>query len=132
MRRVILSLAALAASGLAQAPPPGFPAIQAQADLPQGQGPQVVTQLLRTIPVGGASGWHSHPGLEITYVLGGITEMRRADGTSLRYATGESFVIPRGVVHNGVNVGKVPLLLVVTYITDKGAPLRIDAPAPSR
>ena len=99
----------------------------AQADLPEGHGQQAVTQLIRVFPVGGSSGWHTHPGLELGHVLSGVTEMRLGDGTSHRYAAGESFAIPRGTVHNGVNVGRVPARLLITYVTDKGAPQRTVA-----
>jgi len=131
MRKATLALVALAAPLLGDSIPPGFPMVLAHADVPQDHGPQAVSQLLRTIPIGGSSGWHRHPGIEIGHVLSGVTDMRLADGSSLRHVTGESFVIPRGVVHNGVNAGKEPLLLVVTYITDKGTPVRIDMPDPA-
>lgn len=44
---------------------------------------------------------------------------------------GGSFTIPRGAVHNGVNVGCVPARLLITYLLDKGAPQRTDAPDPA-
>lgn len=120
--------AALPLSANPTTPPP--PQVLAQADLPDGHGQQAVTQLIRIFPVGGSSGWHTHPGLELGHVLTGVTEMRLADGTSRRYRQGESFAIPRGLVHNGVNVGRVPARLLITYVTDKGAPQRTDAPDP--
>ena len=129
MRRLALAAALLSAPLLA-APAPPPPQVLVQADVPQDHGPQAVTQLIRTFPVGGSSGWHTHPGIELGYVLSGVTEMRLADGTRHHYAAGESFSIPRGAVHNGVNVGRVPVRLLVTYVLDKGAPQRTDAPDP--
>ena len=129
MRKLALA-AVLLATPLLAAPAPPPPQVLAQADLPEGHGQQAVTQLIRIFPIGGSSGWHTHPGLELGHVLAGVTEMRLADGTSHRYAAGESFAIPRGVVHNGVNVGRVPARLLITYVIDKGAPQRTDAPDP--
>ena len=131
MRKLALA-GALLAQPLLAAPAPPPPQVLAQADLPEGHGQQAVTQLVRIFPVGGSSGWHTHPGLELGHVLSGVTEMRLADGTSRRYAAGQSFAIPRGVAHNGVNVGRVPARLLITYVIDKGAPQRADAPAPGQ
>ncbi len=44
---------------------------------------------------------------------------------------GDSFLVPRGVAHNGVNVGKVPARLLITFVTDKDVPLRTAVPAPA-
>ena len=87
--------------------------------------------LERTFPVGGESGWHTHPGYEIGHVVAGETEMRTPDG-AVRYKAGQTFVIPRGTVHNGVNVSDVPAVLVITYLVDRGAPVRKDAADPHR
>lgn len=129
----VLAISALALP-LAAAPPPvpSPPATRlAEAEIAHDHGPQVLTQHSRTFLVGGSSGWHSHPGIEVGHVLSGAAEMRLADGTRRIYRAGESFVIPRGVVHNGVNVGRVPTRLLITYVVDKGTPQRIDAPDPT-
>ena len=47
-----------------------------------------------------------------------------------RLRPGDSFVVARGVAHNGVNLGKEPARLVLTYMVDKDAPLRTSVPAP--
>jgi len=39
-------------------------------------------------------------------------------------------MVPRGLAHNGANIGKVPARLAITSITDKEAPLRSPAPTP--
>lgn len=138
-RTIALRMLAAAAFALALpgttapagSPPPPAAQRLAQAELPEGLGAQAITQHSRIFLRGGSSGWHTHPGIELGHVLSGVTEMRLADGTSRRYAAGESFVIPRGVVHNGVNAGRAPARLLITYIVDKGAPQRIDAPDPT-
>lgn len=97
--------------------------------VPLDHGAQDAVVLERTFAVGGESGWHTHPGYEIGRVVSGETEMHTANGT-VRYRAGQTFVIPRGTVHNGANAGDVPAVLVITYIVDHGAPVRTDAPAP--
>lgn len=114
------------ASALLSAAAPG----ETRVSVPEDHGPQEVAVVAREFPVGGGSGWHAHAGIEIGRVVSGVTEMRLESGEVRRYAAGETFVIPRGVVHNGVNVADVPARLVVTYLLDRGAPLRSDAPDP--
>lgn len=75
------------------------------------------------VDVGGVAGRHSHPGDEISYVLEGEGELRVDGEDPRRVKAGEAFVIPAGVVHDALNVGKVPLKLVGVYVVDKGKPL---------
>lgn len=122
---VVVVIAAAPAAAVQPAPPPS----EVRVEVPQDLGPQQVVVLTREFPVGGASGWHRHPGVEIGQVLSGITEMQ-TDGAKRRYAAGETFVVPRGVAHNGVNVGREPARIAITYLIDKDAPLRSDAEDP--
>ena len=124
MRRTVAAIV-LAALSLAAAPAPAETRVEVPGDL----GPQQVVVLIREFPVGGSSGWHRHPGVEIGQVLSGVTEMR-VEGAARLYSAGDTFVVPRGVAHNGVNVGPVPARLAITYLVDKGAPLRSDAADP--
>lgn len=125
----ILLLAPAAAAAAAPLPagtaPPVAPTV---VQVPADRGPQDAVVLERVFPVGGQSGWHTHPGYEIGHVVSGETEMRTAQGV-VRYKAGETFVIPRGTVHNGVNPGGAPTVLVITYLVDRGVPVRSDAPA---
>jgi quercetin dioxygenase-like cupin family protein len=100
----------------------------ADLDVPQDKGPQHVTTLVREFPMGGSSGWHRHAGTEIAYLIAGQMTLER-EGQAMRLLhPGDSFVVARGVAHNGVNIGKEPARLVITYLVDKGSPLRIPAP----
>jgi quercetin dioxygenase-like cupin family protein len=126
MRRSIGILALLACGSAAAAPPQG----EVRVEVEHSRGPQQVVVLTREFPVGGSSGWHRHPGVEIGQVLSGVTEMRTAEGVML-YAAGDTFVVPRGVAHNGVNVGEEPARIAITYLVDKDAPLRADAIDPN-
>jgi quercetin dioxygenase-like cupin family protein len=44
--------------------------------------------------------------------------------------TGDSFTMPRGLAHNGVNKGAEPARVVITLVVDKGAALRQPVLAP--
>ncbi len=80
------------------------------------------------VAAGGRAGRHTHPGDEISYVLDGQIELL-VDGQPARVVkTGESFVIPAGVVHDAHNTGDVPTRLVGVYVVDKGKPLASPAP----
>lgn len=109
---------------LAQA---GAPPI-ADLDVPRDKGTQHVTTLVREFPVGGSSGWHTHAGVEIAYLIAGeMTLEQQGQATRVLHA-GDSFMVPRGVAHNGANIGKTPARLVITYVVDKDAPLRTPVP----
>lgn len=126
----MLSLFLLAATPAAPAvlPPP---APLSTFDVPQDKGAQEVQVVRRTFPVGGSSGWHTHPGVEVAYLLSGEMLLEMAGQPPRRLRAGESFTMPRGVAHNGTNRGKVPAMLVITYVFDKGAPPRTAVPPPA-
>ena len=125
--RLPIVLAVLLASqpALAAAPPP----MDFRLDVPQAA-PQQVEVLLREFPVGGSSGWHRHPGVEIAYLIEGEMTLEVEGQPVRRLTPGDSFMIPRGVAHNGANVGTVPARLAITYVTDRGAPVKIPVELP--
>jgi quercetin dioxygenase-like cupin family protein len=120
---LLLFLAAQAAAPLA--------APTVEIDVPEGHGPQSVQSHTREFAPGDSSGWHTHPGVEMGIVLSGEMEMRLADGTVRRFGPGQTFTIPRGTVHNGVNVADGPSRLAITYVYDKGKPVRTRVPEPA-
>jgi quercetin dioxygenase-like cupin family protein len=75
-----------------------------------------------TIPVGGREGRHTHPGTMIGYLTQGSFTME-VEGKMTDYEAGASLVIGPGVVHEGINRGKVPIKALVTFIVPKGQPL---------
>ncbi|MDJ0346914.1 cupin domain-containing protein [Streptomyces sp. H10-C2] len=85
-----------------------------------------------TIAPGGSTGWHYHLGPLIAVVQAGTLTRTLADCTVERSSAGQSFVEPDGArkVHNGRNLGTVPVVLYVTYLVPEGAPLSVDAPDP--
>jgi quercetin dioxygenase-like cupin family protein len=113
----------------AAAAPGPAPVTHAALDVPQDKGAQQVIVQSRDFPAGASSGWHIHPGTEIAVVVSGEMEMVTAGGVR-RFKPGESFTMPRGLAHNGINPGGETARVVITLVVDKGAPPRQSVPAP--
>lgn len=128
--RVLIAVSAMAFSkaALAQVGAPPVPTL-AELDVPQDKGTQHVSTLVREFPVGVSSGWHTHAGVEIAYLIAGEMTLEEEGQATRVLHPGDSFMVPRGVAHNGANIGKVPARLVITYVVDKDAPLRTRVPA---
>lgn len=75
------------------------------------------------IPNGQATGRHTHPGDEISYVLEGQAELTIDGGEAHVYKQGEAYVITQGKVHSVRNVGPGPLKLVAVSYVVKGLPI---------
>jgi quercetin dioxygenase-like cupin family protein len=122
MRIVIASALLLASMAAAQAQAPAPVALQS-FDVPSSGKPQTVYILHRVLKPGESIGLHSHDGVELTQVLSGDFQLS-IDGTNKLYHAGDSFQIARGIKHDGKNVGTDDCALAVTYVLDKGAPMR--------
>ncbi len=125
--RLAIPVLALAATAAA-APPASTPQTHAQIDVPRARAQQVIVQS-RDFAPGGESGWHVHPGTEIAYIASGRIELLVKGKTTVLEA-GDSFTMPRGVPHNGVNRGDEPAKVVITLVVDKGVPPRQPAQKP--
>jgi quercetin dioxygenase-like cupin family protein len=80
------------------------------------------------IPGGGSTGRHTHPGEEVSYVMGGAI-MLEVDGKAPRMLkAGDVFMIPAGVVHNAMNHDQSMATVIATYIVEKGKPLTTPVP----
>jgi quercetin dioxygenase-like cupin family protein len=90
-----------------------------------------------TVPPGGSSGWHTHPGAtfvgigqgEITYdhVVGGACH-------SETFSAGSGFGQMPTEVHNGRNASSGTLVIYTMYVLPTGTPntgIRIDQPQPT-
>ncbi|WP_030191576.1 cupin domain-containing protein [Streptomyces violaceorubidus] len=80
-------------------------------------------QTLVQIPRHKESGRHSHPGVEVGYIVRGDVLMEFDDRPPLRLRTGDPFFIPDGVIHNARNVGRVTTMMLSTYVVDETKPL---------
>lgn len=81
---------------------------------------------------GAVAGWHTHPGDEISYVMEGEGTLMVAGQPLRKVKAGDSFIIPKGTVHNALNDGAVALKLVGVYVVEKGSPLASPAQAPNQ
>ena len=85
-----------------------------------------VVQVLASIAPGGREGKHTHPGTLVAYVLEGEVTMEQQGKPTVTYKAGDSLVVPAGVVHEGINNGKVPYKAIATFIVEKGKPLAMQ------
>lgn len=91
-----------------------------------------IVQVLTEIPAGVESGWHTHPGEEVGYILAGTVTMRIHDQSTLTLHAGDGFLIPPGVPHNALDVGPDTGQMLSTYIVDPARPLAtFTAPQPT-
>lgn len=81
------------------------------------------------VPPGGAAGRHSHPGIEIGYVLDGETDLLIDGQPPLHLKPGDSYQIPAGAIHDAKVSGDKPLKVLGIYVVDKTKPLATPAPA---
>lgn len=66
---------------------------------------------------------HSHPGVEVAYVLEGALEYRLEGKPPVTLKAGASLFIPAGMIHSARNVGRGDAAELATYIVEKGKPL---------
>jgi quercetin dioxygenase-like cupin family protein len=90
-------------------------------------GRQVVQQMVELQP-GTVVGKHTHPGEEVSVVLEGELRLEVTGKPTVTLKAGEAFTVPAGIVHNATSAGRVPAKLLVTYIVEKGKPLRTAVP----
>jgi quercetin dioxygenase-like cupin family protein len=67
---------------------------------------------------------HSHPGVEIAYVLSGVIEYEM-NGKTFRLQAGQSLYIPAGAVHSAKNVSSGTTSELATYLVEKNQPIVI-------
>jgi len=77
-----------------------------------------IVQVLTEIPVGVESGWHTHPGEEVGYILAGTISMKIRDRATLTLHTGDGFLIPPGIPHNALDIGPDTGKMLSTYVVD--------------
>ena len=70
---------------------------------------------------------HTHPGVEVGYVLEGEAELIMDGMFALHLKAGDSFQIPAGVPHSIKNGGKLSKT-ISTFVVDKDKPLASAVP----
>jgi quercetin dioxygenase-like cupin family protein len=82
-----------------------------------------IVQVLTEIPVGVESGWHTHPGEEVGYILTGTVEMQVQGRPTRTLAAGDGFLIPPRTPHNARDLGPGTGRMLSTYLVEIGEPL---------
>jgi len=76
-----------------------------------------------TIPAGGREGRHTHPGSAVVYVQEGALTLAMEGVPDKTYRVGESFFIPTGKIHEGINSGTTTMKAIASFVVEKGKPL---------
>jgi quercetin dioxygenase-like cupin family protein len=82
-----------------------------------------IVQVLTVIPAGVESGWHTHPGEEVGYILAGTVQMMIHGKPTLTLHAGDPFLVPPRTPHNARDLGPETGQMLSTYIVDAGEPL---------
>ena len=110
---------------MAEDAPPAIKRTPLQAiDFPDGY--KTVTGLAEIVP-GGASGLHTHPGIETGYILEGEVLMSVEGQPDKTLKSGDSYMIPAGAKHDVKSIGSVPAKAVSVFVVDKSKPLASPA-----
>jgi len=90
-----------------------------------------------TVPPGGSSGWHTHPGATFVAIGQGEISYYHAEGTtchSEKVSAGSGFGQMPTEVHLGRNESSSGLVIYTLYVLPTGTPnsgIRIDQPQPT-
>ena len=79
---------------------------------------------------GGLIPRHTHPGVEMGYVLEGEGTLLVEGQPELIMKPGVSYKVPPGLPHSGKNTGDKVLKIAATYVVEKDKPLASPAPLP--
>jgi len=80
------------------------------------------------IPAAAAPGRHTHPGVELGYVMEGEGELIVEGQPTRHVKAGDSWQIAAGVPHDAKVSGDKPLKVLAVYIVDKSKALATPAP----
>jgi quercetin dioxygenase-like cupin family protein len=82
-----------------------------------------VVQVLTRIPVGVESGWHTHPGEEVGYILAGTVEVTVEGRPPQVLRAGDGFLVPPRTPHNARDLGPGTGEMLSTYLVEIGSPI---------
>jgi len=119
-----LSVVALATAGAALAQGIKRTPLQ-KAEFPDGF---VTVSGIAEIPAGGAAGRHTHPGVEVGYIMEGEADLIIDGKPAQHLKAGDSYQIPLGAIHDAKVSGDKPLKVLAVYVVDKSKPLATPAP----
>jgi quercetin dioxygenase-like cupin family protein len=71
---------------------------------------------------------HSHPGIEMGYVVEGTATLMVEGKPEQAMKAGDSYSVPPGTIHSAKNTGTTPVKLIATFVVEKAKPLASPAP----
>jgi quercetin dioxygenase-like cupin family protein len=89
-----------------------------------------ITGMIIEIAPGGETGWHLHPVPSFGVILEGELEVQLKNGSVKRLKSGEAMAEVINTLHNGRNIGSVPVKLVVFYAGSVGKKIAAKENAP--
>lgn len=89
-----------------------------------------IVQVRTEIPAGAASGWHTHPGEEVGYIIAGTVQMEIRNSATLILNAGDGFCIPPRTPHNALDLGPETGIMLSTYIVEVDQPISSAADEP--
>jgi quercetin dioxygenase-like cupin family protein len=82
-----------------------------------------ITGVLVELPVGGQTGWHTHPSPCVAYVLQGEVTVEIETGGKNCFKAGDAFAEVRNLKHCGFNTGPVPVKILLFALGTQGTPV---------
>jgi quercetin dioxygenase-like cupin family protein len=118
--------AAIAQDAVPAAQPAAVRTILQRADVASSPAQETIMATVVIAP-GSGNPPHTHYGSEIGYVLEGHIRLEVKGQPTRDLGPGDSFMVPRGVVHRSILIGSETAKLVSTWTVDKGKPLLVPA-----
>ena len=94
--------------------------------------PELYASMIYSVDIapGGLVARHTHPGVEMGYVLEGEGMLQVEGQPELLMKLGVTYKVPPGVPHSGKNTGSGTLKIAATFVVEKDKPLATPAPLP--
>ncbi len=80
------------------------------------------------IPPGVAEGLHTHPAELFAYLVEGDMAIEVQGLPTRNLRPGDTFHVPAGSIHRGINRGTTTVKLSTVFVAQKGKPLSVPAP----
>jgi quercetin dioxygenase-like cupin family protein len=122
---IVIAIVALTTIGAAQQPQVERKVLLQQDTAAAGYQNVMVAVM---IPAGAREGRHTHPGTAIVHVQEGELTLDHEGRQRRTYKVGETLSIDANTVHEGMNLGKVPVKAIATFVVEKGKPLTSQVP----
>ncbi len=71
---------------------------------------------------------HTHPGVELSYVVEGELTVTIEGRPDFVVKAGSSFSVSPGVVHSARNTASTPTKVIAVFVIEKGKPVALPAP----